>query len=284
VSCCSCRYDETICPTDFKEAGEIVDDELNDMLVKPLLPGVTLHALMDCCHSGTVLDLPYRAKAGLMGGKFEWKLKSRVVKGTAGGTAYQIGACKDSQTAADTNAMSGSAYTGAATFSFIDAIETHGTNQTYARWVREVGGEKGGWKFLFLKSSQLPVSCPSCVLACLLPGVPWRLLPLLIDHCHMCTASPPLLRVCSLLQHMMEALKKQGGTGGGAGALMGGLPMASTLGNLGSALGGGLTGMAAGAAAGMLANFVLGPGAMGGQIPVLCCDKQVDIYQQTLSI
>lgn len=62
-----------------------------------------------------------------------WKLKSRVVKGTSGGTAFQLGACKDSQTAADTAAMSGgTAYTGAATFSFLQAIETNGTNQTYA--------------------------------------------------------------------------------------------------------------------------------------------------------
>jgi hypothetical protein len=55
-----------------------------------------------------------------------------MIKGTSGGTAFQLGACKDSQVAADTNAMSGSAYTGAATFSFIDAVEKYGTNQTYA--------------------------------------------------------------------------------------------------------------------------------------------------------
>lgn len=61
------------------------------------------------------------------------QLKSRVIKGTSGGIAFQLGACKDSQVAADTNAMSGSAYTGAATFSFIDAVEKYGTDQTYAK-------------------------------------------------------------------------------------------------------------------------------------------------------
>ena len=30
------------------------------MLVKPMKKGVTVTVLMDCCHSGTVLDLPYR--------------------------------------------------------------------------------------------------------------------------------------------------------------------------------------------------------------------------------
>lgn len=64
------------------------------------------------------------------------QLKTRQIKGTSGGTAFQFGACKDSQTAADTNGLSGSAYTGAATYSFIEAVEKYGPQQTYARWAQ----------------------------------------------------------------------------------------------------------------------------------------------------
>jgi hypothetical protein len=53
-------YDETLIPVDFRSAGQIVDDDILDMLVKPMKKGVTVTVLMDCCHSGTVLDLPYR--------------------------------------------------------------------------------------------------------------------------------------------------------------------------------------------------------------------------------
>lgn len=78
---------------------------------------------------------------------------------------------------------------------------------------------------------------------------------------------------------MMEALRKQGGGGGGGGGALGGL--AGTIGSLaGSLAGGGV----AGAAAGMLASYVLGAASMGGQVPVLCCDKQVDVYTARLSI
>lgn len=52
-------YDETLCPLDFETQGMIVDDEINETIVKPLPHGVKLHALIDACHSGTVLDLPF---------------------------------------------------------------------------------------------------------------------------------------------------------------------------------------------------------------------------------
>merc|ERR1711862_592252 len=39
--------------------GQILDDELYEHLVCAMPPGSTLTCLMDCCHSGTVLDLPY---------------------------------------------------------------------------------------------------------------------------------------------------------------------------------------------------------------------------------
>ncbi|KAH9979131.1 caspase domain-containing protein [Russula compacta] len=37
----------------------IIDNELNDVLVKPLPTGCSLFALLDACHSGTLLDLPH---------------------------------------------------------------------------------------------------------------------------------------------------------------------------------------------------------------------------------
>jgi len=51
--------DETLCPVDYASAGQIVDDEVHDVLVKGLPRGVRLTAIVDCCHSATVLDLPY---------------------------------------------------------------------------------------------------------------------------------------------------------------------------------------------------------------------------------
>ena len=56
-------YDETLIPVDFQRVGQIRDDDILKNLVRPLAAGVTMTCLMDCCHSGTVLDLPYRFTA-----------------------------------------------------------------------------------------------------------------------------------------------------------------------------------------------------------------------------
>ncbi|KAG7339571.1 caspase domain containing protein [Nitzschia inconspicua] len=53
-------YDETMVPVDYKNAGQIRDDDLYETLVRPMAKGVTVVSLMDCCHSETVLDLPYK--------------------------------------------------------------------------------------------------------------------------------------------------------------------------------------------------------------------------------
>jgi hypothetical protein len=56
-------YDESIIPVDFQTAGQIVDDDILKNLVKPMCEGVHCTILMDCCHSGTVADLPYKLGA-----------------------------------------------------------------------------------------------------------------------------------------------------------------------------------------------------------------------------
>jgi len=52
-------YDETIVPVDYQSAGQIRDDTIFKELCAPLPKGCTLTVVMDCCHSGTVLDLPF---------------------------------------------------------------------------------------------------------------------------------------------------------------------------------------------------------------------------------
>eukprot|EP00934_Nitzschia_sp_Nitz4_P002968 Nitzschia sp. Nitz4//scaffold26_size159584//111716//113050//NITZ4_002505-RA/size159584-snap-gene-0.46-mRNA-1//-1//CDS//3329545124//2958//frame0 len=53
-------YDEVLVPLDYNESGMIRDDTLYEILVKGLPDGIHVVSLMDCCHSGTILDLPFK--------------------------------------------------------------------------------------------------------------------------------------------------------------------------------------------------------------------------------
>merc|ERR1719478_1185895 len=55
--------DETLVPLDFNSAGLLVDDDVFAYLVRPIPDGYRLTCVLDCCHSGTILDLPYVFKA-----------------------------------------------------------------------------------------------------------------------------------------------------------------------------------------------------------------------------
>ena len=57
-------FDEILIPGDYKESGQIVDDEIYEEFVTKMGPGVAVTALIDCCHSGTAMDLPYICSAG----------------------------------------------------------------------------------------------------------------------------------------------------------------------------------------------------------------------------
>lgn len=51
--------DECLCPLDYETHGIINDDTINKLLCL-FNEKVNLMFLVDCCHSGTMLDLPYR--------------------------------------------------------------------------------------------------------------------------------------------------------------------------------------------------------------------------------
>lgn len=52
-------FDEALLPVDHATEGALVDDEINETIVRPLPHGAKLHAIVDASHSGTVLDLPH---------------------------------------------------------------------------------------------------------------------------------------------------------------------------------------------------------------------------------
>lgn len=43
-------FDDTICPVDFEQYGQITSDTLHRVIVTPLAPGVRLTVIFDCCH------------------------------------------------------------------------------------------------------------------------------------------------------------------------------------------------------------------------------------------
>lgn len=79
-------------PLDYETAGQIVDDDIHDLLVKSLPKGVRLTAILDCCHSGSVFDLPYTYT---IDGKLEIKVtdnrQAAIEAAIAAGKAYLVG-------------------------------------------------------------------------------------------------------------------------------------------------------------------------------------------------
>ncbi|CAA6664390.1 unnamed protein product [Spirodela intermedia] len=122
-------YDETLCPLDYEISGMISDDEVNEMIVRPLPRGVKLHAVVDACHSGSSLDLPYVCKAN-RNGDYHWEVRTHVKKATSGGLAICFSGCDDHQTSSDTSVFTQDIVTGAMTYCFIQAVE-NGPGVTY---------------------------------------------------------------------------------------------------------------------------------------------------------
>jgi len=94
--------DETILPMDWKKSGYILDDDLFLTIVKPLPHGCRLTAVMDCCHSGTGLDLPFGLKGTHNSKNFLTRQRSTtmvpitsVIKKSDGDVILFSGCCDD---------------------------------------------------------------------------------------------------------------------------------------------------------------------------------------------
>ncbi|OIW13633.1 hypothetical protein TanjilG_07975 [Lupinus angustifolius] len=118
-------FDEAICPVDFMTEGSIIDDELNSTIVWPLKKDVTLHAIVDAGHSGTILDLNYvyNKKSGMWDqGNYNTATNR---KHTSGGVAICLSACEDDQMASASTTFGQNRTNGVLTYLFTKAIRDY---------------------------------------------------------------------------------------------------------------------------------------------------------------
>lgn len=120
--------DELIIPIDLKY---ILDDEIKDIIDKHLKEGVQLFALIDSCHSGTILDL----KFNYLDTENTLNITTNSNVNETKGQAIMISGCSDSQYSIDAllqDASGNFTNAGAMTFSFLKTLEHFNfTNITY---------------------------------------------------------------------------------------------------------------------------------------------------------
>lgn len=114
---------ETILPVDFQSAGMMTDDDLGNFIVKPLPAGVRLTSVMDCCHSGSGLDLP-----------FTWDQRRGMWREDVNpfhtqGDVLMFSGCEDDDTSSDASTAYGAAG-GAMSTAFCDVLRRN-PNPTY---------------------------------------------------------------------------------------------------------------------------------------------------------
>jgi len=101
------------------DLSPVIDDDLRLALVDSLPAGARLVAIMDCCHSGTGMDLPFVKK--------RFGVSTENYQATTN-DVWCISACRDQQTAADTSFDR--IPQGALTHAFLKAVSQHNPNWT----------------------------------------------------------------------------------------------------------------------------------------------------------
>jgi len=150
-------FNEVIFPVDYARSGQILDDELNDILVRSLPQGCRLTGLFDSCHSGTALDLPYiyRSDGRLKGTQVA--PRSRAARSTPADVISWC-ACRDDQVS---TSRSGEA-AGAMSYAFTSSL-LQNPNQTYSQLlksVRDILRRKYGQKSQLSSSHPIDVNFP----------------------------------------------------------------------------------------------------------------------------
>jgi hypothetical protein len=116
--------DSCIYPINNGNIEMIIDDELKSLLVNKIPSGSKCFAVLDCCHSGSGLDLRFNVNCPIPD-------KLTITQDTnypnTKGSVIFLSGCLDTQTAADT-VNSANEPTGALTNALLDTWKTYGVN------------------------------------------------------------------------------------------------------------------------------------------------------------
>ena len=109
--------DEVLVPLDYRTNGTITDDELGT-LIRQIHPRTDCVLLIDACHSGTMMDFPYRYVSG---NKYALEGKGSIPCRT-----IMISGCRDDQTAQEVWSFNDEKQiSGLMTSCFIHALSHH---------------------------------------------------------------------------------------------------------------------------------------------------------------
>jgi hypothetical protein len=117
-------FDSCIYPIDNAKIEIITDDELRVMLVNKIPTGGKAFVVLDCCHSGSALDLRYMISAPQYGTIL---INQNDKYPSTNGSVIFLSGCKDNQTAADT-VNSVNMPTGALTNALLEVWNQYGMN------------------------------------------------------------------------------------------------------------------------------------------------------------
>jgi len=141
---------ECIMPLDYQN-GMISDEEIHQHLVSKVPEGAKLITLMDCCGSGTGLDLPYAAEArgtkpgkgGVKAGRKQKAHKENQFRSSPG-TSICISSVQDGE-----GYGFGGQTSGQLTYAFLEVMQRHPSGVSYEDMIYEMreiaGSSRGGY-------------------------------------------------------------------------------------------------------------------------------------------
>jgi uncharacterized caspase-like protein len=136
--------DEALVPCDFRMSGLLKDDLLRKTVVDQVPAGVRLLAILDCCHSGSVFDMPFKVLINSDDRSVKIARTPKARMGTKSqGEVLMISGCRDDQTSADVAASMNRKSAGAMTQSFkhclTEDISCHKLLQRMRRYLKKHG-------------------------------------------------------------------------------------------------------------------------------------------------